>query len=122
MQPEDVAWDEPLSFRQEATAQLSLFPEGCTRLVAMCQRAGWKTCAWCMFPPQHSLQFIYLFSFLVNILLSILQGKVEMTLEIVEEKEMEERPAGKGRDEPNMNPKLDAPKYKSLTQSKDILC
>ncbi|XP_053730215.1 myoferlin isoform X1 [Synchiropus splendidus] len=39
----------------------------------------------------------------------ILGGKVEMTLEIVEEKEMEERPAGKGRDEPNMNPKLDAP-------------
>ncbi|KAG7240139.1 hypothetical protein INR49_027885 [Caranx melampygus] len=36
-------------------------------------------------------------------------GKVEMTLEIVEEKEMEERPAGKGRDEPNMNPKLDPP-------------
>lgn len=41
-----------------------------------------------------------------------LQGKVEMTLEIVEEKEMEERPAGKGRDEPNMNPKLESPKYK----------
>uniref|UniRef100_A0A3B3XGF9 C2 domain-containing protein n=1 Tax=Poecilia mexicana TaxID=48701 RepID=A0A3B3XGF9_9TELE len=38
-----------------------------------------------------------------------LGGKVEMTLEIVEEKEMEERPAGKGRDEPNMNPKLDPP-------------
>ncbi|TMS04767.1 Myoferlin [Larimichthys crocea] len=37
------------------------------------------------------------------------QGKVEMTLEIVEENEMEERPAGKGRDEPNMNPKLDPP-------------
>lgn len=34
-----------------------------------------------------------------------------MTLEIVEEKEMEERPAGKGRDEPNMNPKLEPPKY-----------
>lgn len=39
-----------------------------------------------------------------------LQGKVEMTLEIVEEKEVQERPAGKGRDEPNMNPKLDQPK------------
>ncbi|XP_056148135.1 myoferlin [Lampris incognitus] len=39
----------------------------------------------------------------------VLGGKVEMTLEIVEEKEMEERPAGKGRDEPNMNPKLDPP-------------
>uniref|UniRef100_A0A9J7ZEV5 Myoferlin like n=1 Tax=Cyprinus carpio carpio TaxID=630221 RepID=A0A9J7ZEV5_CYPCA len=39
----------------------------------------------------------------------ILAGKVEMTLEVVEEKEAEERPAGKGRDEPNMNPKLDLP-------------
>ncbi|XP_074502030.1 myoferlin isoform X1 [Sebastes fasciatus] len=39
----------------------------------------------------------------------VLGGKVEMTLEIVEEKEMEDRPAGKGRDEPNMNPKLDPP-------------
>ncbi|XP_061602091.1 myoferlin isoform X2 [Cololabis saira] len=38
-----------------------------------------------------------------------LGGKVEMTLEIVEEKEMETRPAGKGRDEPNMNPRLDLP-------------
>ncbi|CAN9499770.1 unnamed protein product [Ophioblennius macclurei] len=40
---------------------------------------------------------------------NVLGGKVEMTLEIVEEREMEERPAGKGRDEPNMNPKLDTP-------------
>uniref|UniRef100_A0A8C2BB83 Myoferlin like n=1 Tax=Cyprinus carpio TaxID=7962 RepID=A0A8C2BB83_CYPCA len=39
----------------------------------------------------------------------ILAGKVEMTLEVVEETEAEERPAGKGRDEPNMNPKLDPP-------------
>ncbi|XP_077437415.1 myoferlin isoform X2 [Vanacampus margaritifer] len=39
----------------------------------------------------------------------VLAGKVEMTLEIVEEKEMEERPAGKGREEPNMNPKLELP-------------
>ncbi|XP_041803959.1 myoferlin [Chelmon rostratus] len=39
----------------------------------------------------------------------VLGGKVEMSLEIVHEKEMEERPAGKGRDEPNMNPKLDQP-------------
>ncbi|XP_070697288.1 myoferlin [Pempheris klunzingeri] len=39
----------------------------------------------------------------------VLGGKVELTLEIVEEKEMEERPAAKGRDEPNMNPKLDPP-------------
>ncbi|XP_036404450.1 myoferlin-like isoform X2 [Megalops cyprinoides] len=40
----------------------------------------------------------------------VLGGKVEMTLEVVSEKEMDERPAGKGRDEPNMNPKLDPPK------------
>uniref|UniRef100_A0A8B9KHL4 Myoferlin n=1 Tax=Astyanax mexicanus TaxID=7994 RepID=A0A8B9KHL4_ASTMX len=38
-----------------------------------------------------------------------LGGKVEMTLEIVHEKEAEERPAGKGREEPNMNPKLNPP-------------
>ncbi|NWR55970.1 DYSF protein, partial [Bucorvus abyssinicus] len=40
----------------------------------------------------------------------ILAGKLEMTLEIVAEKEHEERPAGVGRDEPNMNPKLEDPK------------
>ncbi|XP_008319982.1 myoferlin [Cynoglossus semilaevis] len=39
----------------------------------------------------------------------VLTGKVEMTLEIVEEQDMDERPAGKGRDEPNMNPKLEPP-------------
>lgn len=39
----------------------------------------------------------------------ILAGKVEMTLEVLGEKEIDERPAGKGRDEPNMNPKLDLP-------------
>uniref|UniRef100_A0A8C0H4J7 Dysferlin n=1 Tax=Chelonoidis abingdonii TaxID=106734 RepID=A0A8C0H4J7_CHEAB len=37
-------------------------------------------------------------------------GKLEMTLEIVTEQEQEERPAGMGRDEPNMNPKLEDPK------------
>jgi len=40
-----------------------------------------------------------------------LQGKVEMEMEIIPEKEAEERPAGEGRDEPNMHPKLDPPKY-----------
>ncbi|XP_074141635.1 LOW QUALITY PROTEIN: dysferlin [Sminthopsis crassicaudata] len=39
-----------------------------------------------------------------------LAGKLEMTLEIVSESEHEERPAGVGRDEPNMNPKLEDPK------------
>ena len=38
------------------------------------------------------------------------QGKVEMTLEIVGEADADEKPAGKGRDEPNMNPKLEPPK------------
>lgn len=38
------------------------------------------------------------------------QGKVEMTLEIVPEQEHEERPAGLGRDEPNMNPHLEEPR------------
>uniref|UniRef100_A0A665W8Z6 Myoferlin n=1 Tax=Echeneis naucrates TaxID=173247 RepID=A0A665W8Z6_ECHNA len=41
---------------------------------------------------------------------TVLGGKVEMTLEIIKEAEADERPAGKGRDEPNMNPKLDPPK------------
>ncbi|KAK2820769.1 hypothetical protein Q5P01_023728 [Channa striata] len=40
----------------------------------------------------------------------VLGGKVEMTLEIVSEADADEKPAGKGREEPNMNPKLDAPK------------
>lgn len=38
-----------------------------------------------------------------------------MTLEIVSEADADERPAGKGRDEPNMNPKLDLPKYDYFT-------
>ena len=40
-----------------------------------------------------------------------LQGKVEMEIELVTEKDADERPAGIGRDEPNMHPKLDPPKY-----------
>nr|XP_028597531.1 fer-1-like protein 5 [Podarcis muralis] len=36
-------------------------------------------------------------------------GKVEMSLELLTEKEAEERPAGKGREEPNMNPVLKPP-------------
>uniref|UniRef100_A0A4W3IIZ9 C2 domain-containing protein n=1 Tax=Callorhinchus milii TaxID=7868 RepID=A0A4W3IIZ9_CALMI len=39
-----------------------------------------------------------------------LAGKVEMTLEMVCEQERDEKPAGLGRDEPNMNPKLEEPK------------
>ncbi|KAM3590917.1 uncharacterized protein V6R79_018825 [Siganus canaliculatus] len=39
----------------------------------------------------------------------ILAGKVEMSLEMVTEQEHDERPAGQGRDEPNMNPHLEEP-------------
>lgn len=79
---------------------------------------GWWPCATeqdgkyvlgvCLY-AQHSpwLRFFFLGYWMC---FKMLQGKVEMTLEVVEEKEMEERPAGKGRDEPNMNPKLDHPK------------
>ncbi|TSL34631.1 Dysferlin [Bagarius yarrelli] len=41
----------------------------------------------------------------------ILAGKVEMTLEIMSEQEQEERPAGLGREEPNMNPRLEDPQH-----------
>ncbi|XP_025096654.1 myoferlin-like isoform X4 [Pomacea canaliculata] len=40
----------------------------------------------------------------------VLTGKVEMELELVTESEAEQRPAGKGREDPNMNPTLEEPK------------
>ncbi|XP_061186440.1 myoferlin-like isoform X8 [Saccostrea echinata] len=40
----------------------------------------------------------------------VLTGKVEMEMELVSVEEAEERPAGQGQEEPNMNPKLDPPK------------
>ncbi|KAK7086142.1 hypothetical protein SK128_016539 [Halocaridina rubra] len=36
-------------------------------------------------------------------------GKIEMELEVLTEEEAKERPAGQGRDEPNLNPKLPEP-------------
>lgn len=39
------------------------------------------------------------------------QGKIEMEMELVSTEEAEERPAGEGREEPNLNPMLDPPKY-----------
>ena len=39
-----------------------------------------------------------------------LQGKLELELEIVSEEEEQLRPAGKARDEPNLNPTLEPPK------------
>lgn len=40
----------------------------------------------------------------------ILAGKLKMTLEVVTEMEAKARPAGRGREEPNLNPKLHPPK------------
>lgn len=40
-----------------------------------------------------------------------------MTLEVISEAHADERPAGKGRDEPNMNPQLAPPKYDCFTFS-----
>lgn len=38
-----------------------------------------------------------------------LQGKLELEFEVLTEEEAKLRPAGKGREEPNQNPKLDPP-------------
>lgn len=39
-----------------------------------------------------------------------LTGKLEMTLEVLTEEEAVAKPAGKGREDPNQNPKLEEPK------------
>lgn len=39
------------------------------------------------------------------------QGKIEMEMEVVSEEDAKLRPAGQGRDEPNMNPKLPDPEW-----------
>merc|ERR1719422_2587233 len=39
----------------------------------------------------------------------VLTGKVEMELELITANEAEEKPAGRGRDEPNQYPKLEEP-------------
>ena len=60
-----------------------------------------------------SLPYCCLFLFFISLsdLISLfLKGKVELTLEILPEEDATQKPAGKGRDEPNMNPKLDEPK------------
>jgi len=38
------------------------------------------------------------------------QGKLELEIEVVSEEEEQRHPAGKARDDPNMNPVLDPPK------------
>lgn len=89
-------------------------------MVALLHRKGWKEAAWCKYSLHNGSQYKIFFllrpvnSFIhqreMKINTTAFQGKVEMTLEIVNEKEVDERPAGKGRDEPNMNPKLNSPK------------
>ncbi|XP_047668037.1 myoferlin isoform X1 [Tachysurus fulvidraco] len=81
--PEKCSLDMLIEQRNRNTPPKSLFAQKCVR--------GWWPCA------------------MEEDGKKVLTGKVEMTLEIVDEKEVEERPAGKGRDEPNMNPKLDPP-------------
>lgn len=66
MQLKDVARDAGLSFLQKITAQLTLLPEVCTRLVAMRDRAGWETCAWCMFISA-AQSLVKVFFFLVTV-------------------------------------------------------
>ena len=38
------------------------------------------------------------------------QGKIKLTIEVMTEEEASMKPAGKGHDEPNMNPFLEKPK------------
>ncbi len=42
--------------------------------------------------------------------LNCVQGRLELEVELLTEKEAAARPAGKGREEPNKNPHLDKPK------------
>lgn len=39
-----------------------------------------------------------------------IQGKIEMELEILSKEDSEAKPAGKGQEDPNENPHLNAPK------------
>ena len=40
-----------------------------------------------------------------------IKGKIELELEIVTEEEAVKRPAGRGQEEPNQNPRLEPPVY-----------
>ncbi len=44
-----------------------------------------------------------------------MKAKLELEVEIVSEEEAQLRPAGKARDDPNMNPKLDPPNRPALS-------
>ena len=45
-----------------------------------------------------------------QVVISIFQGKIEMTLETMTKAEAEAKPAGQARDDPNKNPTLEQPK------------
>ena len=65
-----------------------------------------------VYPSESSIYFELSESLLViTERVSPVQGKLEMTLELLTQQEAEEKPAGSGRDEPNMNPTLDPPKW-----------
>ena len=44
----------------------------------------------------------------------VFQGKVEMEMELMVKEEVEQKPCGKGRDEPNQHPTLEPPKWAQL--------
>ena len=55
-----------------------------------------------------------LLSYRIKLSSSLSQGKIEFEIEILTEEEAREKPAGRAREEPNENPKLEAPQFVSL--------
>lgn len=78
---------------------LDLRHETIERLVALCQSREWRSGINGEFQID-ARALIFVFSF---------KGKIELELEILTEEEAKERPAGRAREEPNDNPKLEAP-------------
>ena len=52
--------------------------------------------------------------FFIFVIAASLKGKVELELEVLNEEEALERPAGRGREEPNQNPRLDPPTWENF--------
>ncbi|XP_072315466.1 dysferlin isoform X3 [Eucyclogobius newberryi] len=80
--------------KSAAKCDLELLEQPASKLVSLFEQKtvkGWWPCA-CQSDGERTLA-----------------GKVEMSLELASEQEQEERPAGLGRDEPNMNPVLQEP-------------
>ena len=51
----------------------------------------------------------------------MLQGKVEMEVELLSSDECKDRPCGLGRDDPNEHPHLEPPKYVQTVASDIII-